>query len=446
MTSREARREGSDAFSGLIGGETGSVVFVDHVRVHLRSGDGGAGAVSFKREGRRPSGKPVGGSGGRGGRVVIVADRSKSSLHIYRRHPHLSAGSGSHGSADLRHGRRGEDLLVPVPLGTTVFDHESRLVADLVHHGQRAEVLSGGRGGRGNASLSSPDNRAPGFCEQGEYGVGAWFTLEMKLIADAALIGFPNAGKSTLLAGVTAARPKIGDYPFTTMQPNLGLVVKGDQEFVLADVPGLVEGAAEGRGLGHEFLRHCERARVLVILLDPSPLQTASTDQQYEILCRELEEHDPRLAARPRVVAVNKMDLRLPDAIPAALRRAVPDVASISAVTGEGVDDLVYRISALVEGVPAAEATGEGFVLHRPVPMSFTVGRTRDRWVVEGRAAERAVALNDLTTAEAAGLVARRLTRLGVDGALRRAGAEQGDVVRIGEHEFEYREEDDDRE
>lgn len=402
--------------------------------------------MSFNKEGRRPSGRPVGGSGGRGGRVLIVADRSTSSLHIYRRRPHMAAGNGSHGSSDLRNGRRGEDLVVPVPLGTTVYDHDSTLLADLVHHEQQAVVLTGGRGGRGNASLASPNNRAPDFCEQGEYGKGAWFTLEMRLIADAALIGFPNAGKSTFLSRVSEARPKIGDYPFTTLQPNLGLVVIGDQEFVLADVPGLIEGAAEGRGLGHEFLRHCERARVLVVLLDPSPLQTTPPDRQYEILCRELEKHDPRLASRPRVVAVNKMDLGMPDAIPAALRQTVPDVMPVSGVTGEGVDDLLYRISAALEGTPAATTVGDGFVLHRPVQATFTLDRAADTWVIEGRAVDRAVALNDLTTVEAAGLVARRLTRLGVDGALRRAGAEQGDEVRIGDHVFEYREQDDERE
>lgn len=402
--------------------------------------------MSFVRDGRRSSGRPAGGSGGRGGRALIVADRAMTSLHIYRRHPHMAAGSGAHGSADLRHGRRGEDLIVPVPLGTSIFDHESRLVADLVHHGQQVVVLPGGRGGRGNASLASVGNRAPGFCEQGEYGMGAWFALEMKLIADAALVGFPNAGKSTFLSRVTAARPKIGDYPFTTLEPHLGLVVVGDREIVLADVPGLVEGAAQGRGLGHEFLRHCERARVLVILLDPSPLQPVTPGRQYEILCRELEQHDPRLASRPRVVAVNKIDLGMRDPIPAALRRAVPGISAISAVTGEGVDRLLYRIAEVVDGTSEDEAEGDGYVLHRPLRTTFTVDRVADKWVVEGQAVERAVALNDLTTAEAAGLVARRLTRLGVDGALRRAGVEQGDEVRIGDHVFEYREPDHDRE
>ena len=421
-------------------------MFVDHVRVHLRSGDGGAGAVSFVKEGRRPRGRPAGGSGGRGGRVVIAADRNMASLQIYRRHPHLAADSGAHGSADLRHGRRGDDLIVLVPQGTAVFDHESTLIADLVQHRQQVEVLPGGRGGRGNASLASPKNRAPAFCEQGEYGMAAWFTFEMKLVADAALIGFPNAGKSTFLSRVTAARPKIGDYPFTTLEPNLGLVVIGDHEVVLADVPGLIEGAAEGRGLGHEFLRHCERARVLVILLDPSPLQTVSPEEQYEILCRELQEHDPRLASRPKLVAVNKKDLGLPDLIPATLRQAVPDVTAISAVTGEGVDEFLYRIAEAVDRTRTGEAAGEGYVLHRPVHTMFAVDRAADGWVVEGRAVERAIALNDLTIAEAAGLVARRLTRLGVDEALRRAGAEPGDEVRIGGHTFEFKEPDDDRE
>ena len=312
--------------------------------------------------------------------------------------------------------------------------------------GSRSRSCQGAGGGRGNASLASPKNRAPAFCEQGEYGIAAWFTLEMKLVADAALIGFPNAGKSTFLSRVTAARPKIGDYPFTTLVPNLGLVVIGDHEVVLADVPGLIEGAAEGRGLGHEFLRHCERARVLVVLLDPSPLQTVTPEEQYEILCRELEEHDARLASRPKVVAVNKKDLRLPDMASEALREAVPDVMEISAVTGEGVGKFLYRIAEAVDRTRKGEAEGEGYVLHRPLRTTYTVDRVSDTWVVEGRSVERAIALNDLTIAEAAGLVARRLTRLGVDEALRRAGAEPGDEVRIGAHTFEFKEPEDDRE
>ncbi len=414
-------------------------MFVDNVRLHLRSGNGGAGAVSFIKEGRRPKGKPSGGSGGRGGEVIVIADRWKATLHSYRRRPHRSAGSGTHGSADQRHGRRGRDLHLPVPLGTLVYDEQGTLMADLVEHGQRVVVLPGGRGGRGNAALVSTRNRAPTFCEQGEYGESAWFTLEMKLMADAALIGFPNAGKSTLISRVSAARPKIADYPFTTLEPKLGVVVIGEREFVLADVPGLIEGAADGKGLGHEFLRHCERAKVLVVLLDPSPLQTIPPERQYEILRRELRLHDPELAERPQVVAVTKRDLTRADPITGPLRRAVPNVMAISSVTGEGIDQLLHQIADAVDRADRDMPGAEGFVLHRPVRSGFSVDRIDGVWVVEGRAAERAVAINDLTIAEAAGLAARRLDRLGVDSALRRAGAQEGDDVRIGDHLFEYR-------
>ena len=414
-------------------------MFVDRVRVQLRSGRGGAGAASFIKQGRRPRGKPAGGSGGRGGRVVVAADPSMSTLYAYRRRPHHSAGDGVHGAGGLRHGKRGVDLVLPVPPGTAVFDEQGRRLADLAAPGQQVEVLAGGRGGKGNAALVSPRNRAPAFCEQGEYGAEAWFTLEMKLWADAALIGYPNAGKSTLIARVSAARPKIADYPFTTLTPNLGVVSAGGREFVLADVPGLVEGAAQGRGLGHDFLRHCERARVLVLLLDPSPLQADPPERQYEVLCRELAAHDPRLAERPRAAAVTKADLGIPGALPSALREQMPGVSEISSVTGQGVDELMYRVAALAERAEADEPPGgEGYVLHRPVQTGVTVDRAEGGWVVGGRAAERAVAFNDLTIAEAAGLAARRLARLGVDEALREAGAQEGDEVRIGDLVFEF--------
>ena len=413
-------------------------MFVDRVRVQLRSGRGGAGSASFTKQGRRPRGKPAGGSGGRGGRVVVAADPSMSTLYAYRRRPHHAAGDGVHGAGGLRHGKQGVDLVLPVPPGTAVFDEDGRRLADLAAPGQQVEVLEGGRGGKGNAALVSPRNRAPAFCEQGEYGAEAWFTLEMKLWADAALIGYPNAGKSTLIARVSAARPKIADYPFTTLTPNLGVVTAGDREFVLADVPGLVEGAAQGKGLGHDFLRHCERARVLVVLLDPSPLQTDPPERQYEVLCRELAAHDPDLAERPRAAAVTKADLGIPDALPPALRRRMPGVSEISSVTGQGVDELMYKVAELAERAKAEEPPSGGYVLHRPARAGFTVSRAEDGWVVEGRAAERAVALNDLTIAEAAGLAARRLARLGVDEALHEAGAQEGDEVRIGDLVFEF--------
>jgi GTP-binding protein len=276
--------------------------------------------------------------------------------------------------------------------------------------------------------------RAPAICEQGEYGAEAWLTLEMKLLADAALVGFPNAGKSTFISRVSAAKPKIADYPFTTLEPNLGVVSIDDREFVVADIPGLIEGAASGKGLGHEFLRHVERARVLVVLLDPSPLQTESPRRQLEILLDELDGFSPDLIARPRLVVVNKADI--PDA--GDLAAEIPDALVMSAVTGAGVPEVLHRIADLVDRAEKAAPEREGFVLHRPVEEHFTVRREPDAWIVEGVAAVRAVRFADLTNPQAAELAARRLARLGVDQALADAGASEGDVVRIGELEFEF--------
>ncbi|MGZ8756147.1 MAG: Obg family GTPase CgtA, partial [Acidimicrobiia bacterium] len=266
-------------------------MFVDRVRVHLRAGHGGAGVVSFQKLRGKPKGKAIGGSGGKGGAVILRADPSMATLLTYKRNPHHEAGAGTHGQGDLRSGRQGDDLVLSVPLGTVVREDNGVVIADLVEADQHVTVLEGGRGGRGNAALVSRVHRAPNFCEQGEYGAGAWFEFELKLLADAALVGFPNAGKSTLISRVSAARPRIADYPFTTLEPNLGVVSFADREFVFADIPGLIEGAAIGKGLGHEFLRHVERARALVILLDPSPLQTESLLRQYDVLIDELAGH-----------------------------------------------------------------------------------------------------------------------------------------------------------
>ncbi len=375
----------------------------------------------------------MGGSGGDGGAVIVEADAAVPTLLTYRRNPHHAASDGSHGQGDLRHGRSGEDLLLKVPLGTVVSDDDGLILADLVEHGQRVTVLEGGRGGRGNAAFLSPRMRAPTICEQGEYGTEAWFTLEMKLLADAALVGYPNAGKSTFIARASAAKPKIADYPFTTLEPNLGVVEIGDRQFVLADIPGLIEGAAEGKGLGHEFLRHVERARVLVILLDPSPVQVDPPDRQLQVLLGELEGFSPELMTRPRLVVVNKVDLE-----GAAETAAALEALSMSSVTGDGVADVLHRIADLV-GVAQREAPErEGYVLHRPAGEGFTFRKEAGSWIVEGAAAVRAVRFSDLTNPQAAELAARRLQRLGVDQALADAGAEAGDTVRIGEIEFEF--------
>ncbi|MDJ0953844.1 MAG: GTPase ObgE [Acidimicrobiia bacterium] len=419
--------------------------FVDQVVIHVRGGSGGAGVASFKRQKGKPRGKPIGGSGGSGGSVIVAADSSVSTLLRYARKPHWKAESGTHGEGDLRHGRVGEDLVLPVPLGTLVRDPDGTLLADLVEPGQQIRIATGGRAGRGNAALVSRSRKAPSFAEQGEYGEEASVVLELKLIADAALVGYPNAGKSTLISRVSEAKPKIADYPFTTLTPNLGVVAFDEYEFVMADIPGLVEGAAEGRGLGHEFLRHVERARVLVILLDPTTLQTDSVQQQYEVLVAELERHSPELAGRRRVVALSKADT-LDDHTEYLQWAGEKEIElyPISGITGSGVNALLYAIGSEIEGHLREAPERAGFILHRPLPEAFTVSRIGEEWVVSGKAAERAVNLDDLTVAQAADFAAGRLARLGVDEALANAGAEAGDDVRIGDIVFTYDPKDED--
>ncbi len=408
-------------------------MFVDRVRVNLRAGNGGAGVVSFLRVRGKPKGKPTGGNGGPGGSVILKADPSVATLLRYQRNPHHTAEHGTHGQGDLRHGRTGESLVLSVPLGTVVIDDSGTMVADLVEAGQEVEAVKGGRGGRGNAAFVNPSNRAPGVAEQGEYGRAEWLTLEMKLLADAALIGFPNAGKSTFISKVSAAKPKIADYPFTTLEPNLGVVSFDGREFVLADIPGLIEGAASGRGLGHEFLRHVERARVLVILLDPAPTQERAPAEQLEILRREIADYSSEIASRPSVVLINKSDLGGVEDQAIELE-ALP----VSAVSGDGMREALHAIADLVDEAERVAPQRKGYVLHRPLGPTFTVRREDGAWRVEGLAAERAVAFADLTLAEAADMAAWRLERLGVDQALKDAGAVEGDEVRIGDISFEF--------
>ncbi len=413
--------------------------FVDRVRICARGGDGGAGVPSFQRQKGRPRGKPNGGSGGAGGDVVLVADPSVASLLVFSRKPHWRAGDGNHGQGELRHGARGVDLELPVPLGTEVRDSTGTLVADLVESRQRVIIASGGNGGKGNAAFVSPRRKAPEFAEQGEYGVETWIDLELKIVTDAALIGFPNVGKSTLISRVSSAQPKIADYPFTTLTPNLGVVLVDNQDFVMADVPGLIEGAAEGKGLGHHFLRHVERAGVLVILLEQTQMQERSAADQYRILLAELARHSPDLLQRPRVVALNKIDV-FSDGSVESLSPGLKDIEffSISAVTGEGVDELMYAVAEKVRGIERQGPDRSGFVLHRPLPQSFEIHSQDDVWIVAGRAAERAVNLDDLTVLEAADLAAARLAAIGVDDALTAAGAQPGDDVRIGNLVFTF--------
>jgi GTP-binding protein len=406
--------------------------FVDESGLHVKAGDGGAGLVSYRREAHVPRGGPDGGDGGKGGDVWLVADRNVASLVGFKDHPHRRAGNGVHGGTKKMHGRRGADLLVPVPEGTVVRDNDGRVLADLVAEGDRFLAGEGGRGGRGNASFLSNRRRAPSFAEQGEVGDERWMRLELKLLADVAIVGFPNAGKSTFIAAVSAAKPKIADYPFTTLVPNLGVVRMDDDgpfEMVLADIPGLIEGAAEGKGLGHQFLRHVERARALLVLLDLASVEDRTPGEQESIQQKELGEYRPELLERPRLVVGSKVDVT-----------GHPfDGITMSAVTGEGVREVVGKLADLVREVRASVPEPVAYAVHRPAAESFRVERDESgHLVVVGREAERAVALNDLTNPEAMAVVHDRLKRLGVDRALARAGAKQGDRVRIGGLVFDY--------
>lgn len=405
--------------------------FVDEVQVNLRGGDGGAGAISFRREAHVPRGGPDGGNGGKGGDVIVEADRNVASLLAFRDHPHRRAKSGTHGSGNRRHGATGPDLVVPVPEGTVVKDRSGELAADLVGHGERYVAARGGRGGRGNASFLSNARRAPSFAEQGEYGEEHWLRFELKLMADAALVGFPNAGKSTLISAVSAAKPKIAGYPFTTLEPHLGVVRFHEHEFVLADIPGLIEGAAEGKGLGHRFLRHVERARVLVVLLDLASMEGRTPDEQERVLVGELERYRPDLLERPRLVVGTKADVATSEF----------DGLRMSAVTRAGIDVFLGTLGNMIGEARASEPVPEPFVVHRPSEQGFSVGRDDDgAWRVHGQAAERVVAMADLTNAEAIAYVQDRFKRMGVERALARAGAREGDLVRVGPVELEYAE------
>jgi GTP-binding protein len=403
--------------------------FVDQAQVHVKAGNGGAGSVSFRREAHVSKGGPDGGDGGSGGDVWLQADHNVSSLIAFRDHPHRPAGNGTHGMGKGRHGARGGDLVVPVPEGTVVRSQEGKILADLVRAGDRYLAAKGGQGGRGNARFLSNRRRAPAFAEQGEVGEEHYLNLELKLMADVGLVGFPNAGKSTFISRVSAAKPKIADYPFTTLEPNLGVVRLNDAEFIVADIPGLIEGASEGRGLGHQFLRHVERARVMLFLIDLAPSDGRPPEEQLRILTHELGAYRPELLQRPQLVVGSKADAPTFDW----------DGLRVSAVTGEGLQDVLGRLAVLVREARASQPVRDSFVVHRPEAEGIRIERSDDAsWVVLGRPAARAVALNDLSNADALAFVQDRLKKLGVDKALAKAGASEGDIVHVGAFSFEY--------
>ena len=430
-------------------------MFYDHTKIYVKAGDGGNGSSHFRREKFVPRGGPDGGDGGRGGSVYLEATDNLNTLIDYRYRHHFKAGAGGAGMRQKMHGAKGEDVVLRVPRGTIVRDAETNeLIADLVEDGQRVMVARGGRGGLGNTHFATATHQAPREAQKGEPGEERWITLELRLIADVGLVGYPNAGKSTLLSVVTAAQPKIADYPFTTLSPNLGVVVVGQPgsrdeiDFVLADIPGLIEGAAQGVGLGHEFLRHIERTRLLIHMLDGASLERDPW-QDFQTINQELREYDERLATRPQIVVLNKMDLpeaqeRWP-ALKAKAEAAGYPVFAISAAAHQGTDELMqYTVRRLheIRQEEAERAASEintdmtGPVL-RPLPDdAFTVTKEKGVYVVRGKRVERLVSMTDLENEEGMDRLQVTMAKMGVTKALEEAGVKVGDVVRFGKVEL----------
>lgn len=420
-------------------------MFVDKARILVKGGDGGNGLVAMRREKYVAQGGPWGGDGGKGGDVIFTVDEGLRTLMDFRYQRHFKAGRGEHGGPNLRQGASGEDRVVKVPPGTLIYaDATGELLGDLKEHGQTLVVARGGRGGRGNARFATPRQKAPRFAEKGEPGQEAWLRLELKLLADVGLVGFPNAGKSTLLARVSAARPKTAPYPFTTLSPHLGVVEVDGESFVMADIPGLIEGAHAGTGLGHEFLRHVERTRVLVHVLDGAGVEGRDPLADFATVGRELQLYNPALGAKVQIVAVNKCDL--PAArqnlarIEQALVAAGYAVYAVSAVTGEGVDALLRAVLAAVQA-PAPEPeepAADAVRVYRPEddPRAVSVRRSEGVWLVEGEDLERLVVMTDWDNDEAVARFQRIWHRRGLEQAVRKAGAVDGDTVRIGDVEF----------
>ena len=419
-------------------------MFVDETTIEVTAGRGGDGVTSFHREKYKPRGGPDGGDGGRGGDLVLVADPGVGTLVEYHFHPHQRAGRGAHGQGSNRKWADGDSRTLPVPIGTLVRDADGVLLADLDRPGAKFLAARGGRGGRGNAALSGPGRRIASFHEKGEPGRQRRLILELRSLADAALVGFPNAGKSSIVARASAARPKVADYPFTTLEPVLGVVRAGDHDFVLADVPGLIPGAAAGKGLGHRFLRHVTRSAVLVHVLDLVPLEPGrDPEADLAALEAELAAYDPELADRPAMVVANKADLpegRLPEAEAAATRRGLPFFA-VSAATGSGMREFLYALGAEVAQAraarPVAAAAPPAAVAADPeVPIS--VAREGAGFRVLGDRPERWVAMTDLDNPQAVAYLQRRMRRAGVDDLLAEAGASPGDEVLVGDAAFEF--------
>ncbi|HGO1426482.1 TPA: GTPase ObgE [Staphylococcus aureus] len=428
-------------------------MFVDQVKISLKAGDGGNGITAYRREKYVPFGGPAGGDGGKGASVVFEVDEGLRTLLDFRYQRHFKASKGKNGQSSNMHGKNAEDLVLKVPPGTIIKNVETdEVLADLVEDGQRAVVAKGGRGGRGNSRFATPRNPAPDFSEKGEPGEELDVSLELKLLADVGLVGFPSVGKSTLLSIVSKAKPKIGAYHFTTIKPNLGVVSTPDQRsFVMADLPGLIEGASDGVGLGHQFLRHVERTKVIVHMIDMSGSEGREPIEDYKVINQELAAYEQRLEDRPQIVVANKMDL--PESqdnlnlFKEEIGEDVP-VIPVSTITRDNIDQLLYAIADKLEEykdvdftVEEEESVGINRVLYKHTPSQdkFTISRDDDgAYVVSGNAIERMFKMTDFNSDPAVRRFARQMRSMGIDDALRERGCKNGDIVRILGGEFEF--------
>jgi GTPase len=427
-------------------------MFVDQTKIYVKGGDGGNGMVAFRREKYVPMGGPAGGDGGKGANVVFEVNEGLRTLMDFRYQRHWKAPRGEHGMSKNQHGKNAKDMVVKVPPGTVVMDAETKeVIADLVENGQRAVIAKGGRGGRGNSRFATPSNPAPELAENGEPGQERDVILELKLLADVGLVGFPSVGKSTLLSVVSSAKPKIAEYHFTTIVPNLGMVETEDnRSFVMADLPGLIEGASEGVGLGHQFLRHIERTRVIVHVIDMAATEGRDPYEDYLTINKELEEYNLRLTERPQIIVANKMDM--PDAeenlqlFKERLEEDFP-IFPISALSRKGLRELLFAIADKIEQTPEfpleheEEETGVNRVLykHEADPEAFYITREPDgSFVISGEKVEKLFKMTNFQTEESVRRFSRQLRGLGVDDALRQKGAKDGDIVKLLEFEFEF--------
>ena len=425
-------------------------MFVDNVKIYIKAGNGGNGCVSFRREKYVPKGGPAGGDGGKGGSIILRADEGLRTLIDFRYQTHYKGKRGDHGSGAKQHGRSADDIVLRVPVGTVVRDADTKkLLGDLRHHGQEIVVAQGGRGGRGNARFVSSTHRAPAFAENGEKGEERWITLELKLLADVGLVGFPNVGKSTIISRVSAAKPKIANYHFTTLEPNLGMVrVDAGRSFVIADVPGLVEGAAEGAGLGHRFLRHVERTRVLVHVVDLSGSEGRDPLEDLAVIRGELERYAPQLNEKPMVIVANKVDLMSDDDRDAALARlseAYPEVRifPMSAATDSDLNELVYHLADILDAIGPVEYAEEDFEPVEEEPQKqeapFRVQKIGpDAYEVVGPEIDGLVGRTQFERDEAVERFMKILDNMGIEKALREAGIQDGDTVIVGPMALDY--------